>query len=194
MHCIAFSGGLDSVCAWYLLGKPDAYFCGGTYGPARSASLGEVVAVNKMLTIDTDLQRCLYRARIDFTPFMRDGVHHFQRELIICLAAWARGYERVSLGLIAEDVGDGVYTKSRLEIFQAALGNGFAVDAPYMDMSKSELVAAALTAGATPEMLQASHSCVNKSSGHCGQCDNCIQRAAAFAANGLLPDVPTIGR
>lgn len=177
------SGGLDSACAWWVLGKPPAVYCGGSYGPARHANIGEMDAIERMAGMCVEFADKLTVIEHDFRPFMRAGEYHLPREMICCQLAWARGYDTVQLAWVADDgVGD-EWAAAQSVNFGAAVGMaGFRVEFPVRHMSKAELVRAALDAGAPPEFIKASHSCVRQSRRHCGRCVNCRQRRAAMRA------------
>lgn len=173
------SGGLDSVCAWWVMGKPECLHFGGPNGPARGAALAEAKALDAMCRISPEFAKSLRLADYDFRPFMRDNEWMFPRDQICCIAAWAAGYDSVALGWVAEDstpYGVAVM-RSRLE---AAVGlNNFQVEFPVIGMTKSALVDQALSMGCPVDFIKASYSCVRGST-PCGECNNCKKRAEAL--------------
>ena len=180
---LLYSGGLDSSCAWWALGKPPAVYCGGSFGPARHANLGEIDAIEAQIRICPEFRKALTVIEFDFRPFMRPGHWNMPREIICSQLAWARGFDTVQIGFCADDGITPEWAKMQAGNFGAAVGMaGFKVEFPIAHMTKRELVTAALDAGAPPEFIEASHSCVRHSKGHCGKCDNCKQRLAALEA------------
>lgn len=176
------SGGLDSTCAWYVLGKPAAVYCGGSFGPARHANLGEMAAIEALCNLDPSFANALRVIEFDFRPFMRAGVWNMPREQILVQLAWAAGYDRLMIAYVADDGLPPAMLEYQSRNFGLAVGMaGLVVDFPVADMTKRELVQRALQAGMPPEVVEASHSCLRQSDGHCGACVNCRQRAAALA-------------
>lgn len=180
MNTLLYSGGLDSACAWWILGKPAALHFNGPNGPARDASDGEREAIRRQVAICPEFASALRVAVLDFRPFMRAGTWQFPRDQICCITAWAHGCDSVALGWCKEDglrPGDMETQKARLE---ASVGmRGFTVHFPVLHMTKAEMIPAALKAGAPMEFLEASHSCVRDVE-PCGECNNCRHRVAAF--------------
>lgn len=182
-YCLLFSGGLDSACAWWVLGRPPAVYCGGSFGPARHANIGEMDAIERMADLSAEFANKLTAVEFDFRPFMRAGEYHLPREIICCQLAWARGYDTVQLAWVADDGASDEWAAVQAANFGAAVGMaGFRVEFPVRHLSKAELVRAALDAGAPPEFIKASHSCVRQSGRHCGRCENCRHRREALRA------------
>lgn len=182
---LAYSAGLDSACAFWILGQPDALYFGGEYGPARYANYGEMVALQTHMKMASGKIRGL---EYDFRPFMRSDSERGQwkhpRHQLICMLAWAEGYDVVQTAWCKED-GTGAALPMFKAQFEGAVGMpGFRVEFPVIHLSKAELIAGALKAGAPLEFLHASFSCVARGDKHCGKCVNCTHRRAAFEAAG----------
>jgi len=181
---LLYSGGLDSSCAWWMLGKPAALYVGGIHGPARWANVGELQAMNQQRLICPEFAGALRQKPLDFRPFMRHGEYMLPRDEICMAAAWAEGFDEMFLAWTREDCPPG-----RAAEICARIAGGFPfpfkVTMPFVELSKAELVKAAMGAGAPPEFILASHSCV-RGSAHCGQCKNCRQRQEALSACKLV--------
>ena len=178
---LLYSGGLDSACAWWALGKPHAVYCGGSFGPNRHANLGEMQAIESMLAISPEFADKLTVIEYDFRPFMRPGEHHLPREMICCQLAWARGFDVAQIAWVRDDGTSAEWAATQSANFGTAVGmKDFRVEFPVRHLSKAKLIKAALDAGCPPEFIEASHSCVRQSNGHCGKCQNCKQRDAAL--------------
>lgn len=181
---LLYSGGMDSACAWWALGKPRCLYVGGAFGPARWANMGEMAAINKQRAMWPEFAGAIIQKPLDFRPFMRAGEYMFARLEIMALAAWAEGFDGIMAAYTSEDMSSeraaGVIAKLR-----DCVPFEFTVEFPLVQKSRVELLQAALDAGAPPEFILASHSCVRQSQGHCGNCENCSQRAAALRACNL---------
>lgn len=181
MTALLYSGGLDSSCLWWIMGKPPALFFGGPRGPARGAGLAEAKAVSDQAQMCPEFSEKLVVFDLDFTPFMREGRWEFARDEVMLLAAEAAGYDGAAFGWCKDDgmtaeKRDKAAARLRVVVPEKF---PFAVEFPAWDMSKADLVNAALEAGASPEFIAASYSCVTGAE-PCGECLNCKQREAAF--------------
>lgn len=180
MKVLLYSGGLDSSCAWWVLGRPAALYCGGSFGPARHANLGEMAAIENQLEISPEFRRALNIMEFDFRPFMREGEYRMPREMICAQLAWARGFDTIQIAYTKDDGVSESWAATQAENYGAAVGmKGFRVEFPVRHLTKRELVRQALKAGAPPGFLRASHSCLNASTA-CGKCKSCKQRKAAL--------------
>lgn len=180
MTTLLYSGGLDSACAWWLLGKPRVLHLGGKNGPARDAWEAEERAIEEQCRICPAFAKALKRVDIDFRPFMREGVWFYPRDQICCIAAWALGCDHVSIGWCADDGTPPAWARIQKARFEGAVGDGFQVSFPILGSWKIDMVQRALALGAPLEFLAASYSCV-RSSKPCGECLGCTQREAALA-------------
>ena len=178
--CLLYSGGMDSACAWWVLGKPRCLYVGGTYGPARWANIGELNALNTQRMVCPEFAGALTTKPVDFRPFMRDGEYMLPRDELCVMAAWAEGFDGAMLAWTSEDA-PLEHGQNVCERIEKALPFAFKVSMPLAALSKARLLEAALAAGAPAEFIMASHSCVRGST-HCGQCKNCRQRQEALSA------------
>lgn len=179
--CLLYSGGLDSACAFWVLGKPPCLYIGGEHGSARWANAGEVAAWSKQREISAELDKALTVKELDFRPFTRPGVYMLPRTEIMLCAAWAAGFDGVMLAWTCEDAPQ-AHAAAIAERQRGMVPFEFSVEYPLAHISKAALCQAALKAGAPREFLLASHSCVRTSNGHCGKCHNCQDRQAALEA------------
>lgn len=183
---LMYSGGLDSACAFFVLGMPDAlYFGGDVNGPARYAGLGELMALKAHTRIVPGRIRAL---EFDFGPFMRTDPQRGQwthpRHQLCAMLAWAEGYDRVLFAWCKDDNTGDALPRFKQKFEGAVDMPGFSVEFPVIQYSKAELIGKALEAGAPIEFLNLSHSCVVRGDKHCGKCVNCRQRRAAFIEAG----------
>lgn len=179
---LLLSGGLDSVCAWYVLGKPNAIYIGGEYGPARAANEGELRAIVAIRAADRELADKLTLVRFDFRPFMREGVYDFPRDMLVCQLAWAAGFDHMMMAWVKDDGATPEWAERQARNIGKHVGMpNFRVSFPVVHMSKAELINAALEAGAPREVIRATHSCV-RAGRPCGECYACKRRASALEA------------
>lgn len=188
---LMFSGGLDSACAYHILGKPDCLNCGGPMGPARAAIKGEMDSLNALCELDPEFQKKLIAVWIDWTSFMREGQHTLPRENILAQLAWAKGYNTVLYAWNRNDTNDKERIEHMIMTTQYAVDmDGFKTEFPVWKYYRHELVELALKMGAEPDWLHASWSCVANSEHHCGKCHNCCERYLAFRFAGI-PETET---
>lgn len=180
MTTLLYSGGLDSACAWWLLGKPRVLHLGGKNGPARDAWEAEGKAIDEQCRIWPEFAKALRRVEIDCRPFMRPGAWRYPRDQICCITAWALGCDSVVIGWCADDNTPPYWARIQKARYEGAVGeDDFKVSFPLLGSWKRDMVQRALALGAPLEFLAASYSCV-VSSTPCGQCLGCTQREAAL--------------
>lgn len=174
------SGGLDSVCAFYALGKPPSVHYGGRRGPARTAAEGEMQALHRIASLDPVFAKRVRIVEFDFTPFMRPGRYILPRDQICLMLAHAQGFDSMAIAWTLEDGGDpGELHNMQQKLEHAVNNDAFKVKFPFAHTAKAQLIDKALAAGATREIILASHSCVRSSQTHCGTCENCLHRHRA---------------
>lgn len=109
--------------------------------------------------------------------------------------ALALGCTVVSYGAHADDAAGSAYPDCS-EAFVSAMGRAIAegtggqlrLEAPFATWSKADVVAEGLRLGVPFELTW---SCYEGGAAPCGQCGTCLDRAAAFAANGVAD--PALG-
>lgn len=186
MKVLMMSGGLDSICAFYICGKPIALYVGGGNGPARDANKGEYQALALMKQLSPEFAAQFRAILVDLRPFMREGIYKFPREVVLAIIAWAHGANTVLYGWNQNDLATDTHIFNQTQRIESAVADkDFKVEFPLWFKNKVQLVREALQLGATREIINASHSCVRQSGSHCGQCDNCIERYVALRANGI---------
>lgn len=107
--------------------------------------------------------------------------------------ALANGCEVIYYGAHADDAAGNAYpdtSKAFNEAMNAAIiegsGHALAIEAPFIECSKAEVVACGLKLSVPYELTW---SCYEGGELPCGQCATCIDRAKAFAANGAADPV-----
>lgn len=177
MKTLMFSGGLDSACAYHVLGKPHCLYCGGEYGPARAANIGEAQALRSMLELDPEFASRFKAKMFDWSVFMRDGQHTLPRENLLAISAWAEGSNTVLYAWTQNDTQSLERIQHMKRVTQNAVDMpGFETDFPVWKFYRHELIVGALRKGAHPLFLRAAWSCVQRGDIHCGDCVNCCER------------------
>lgn len=188
-ECLLYSGGLDSACCWWILNKPDAFFVGGNFGPAREASIAELKAVQIQRSLVPEFKRKFVGVITDLTIFMRNGEWKFPRDQLCATLAWAQGYNKVLLGWCKNDRTVQHRAQEQCAKITGAVGAPeFQADAPLFYLTKAELINQALALGCPEDFIRASWSCVKRSDVHCGNCMNCCERYVAFKTTNLPTD------
>ncbi len=190
MIALAMSGGLDSVAAWWVLGKPRWIF---VTGANPHVSTKETEAVQKLCEMDTEFAEKGEIIEFDLSPFQSPHTNFFPRESFVAALAVGKGFTEVWFGYHSWDrprpnPADGDLDLIRTE-FLSAYGHKsnieFRARLPLVNLSRVEIINRALAKGCPPEFLLASWSCQKAGEHHCGDCRNCVERAVAFHSCGL---------
>jgi 7-cyano-7-deazaguanine synthase in queuosine biosynthesis len=176
---LLLSGGLDSVCAWAMLGWPPAVFYGLDTAAStheRRAVLRVAEAVGQRVTIDDSLA-WIGRFEDKLTGYVP------YRNLFFLLAASLRVAPGGRL-LIAQvrdewqrDKNEDFYKETERQIHELH-GKRVEIRAPLRHYTKAELVYAS---GLSPAVLAMTYSCLRGGQEHCGACSNCLNRAWALS-------------
>lgn len=187
---LLFSGGLDAAAAWWVLNKPRW-----VHIPCHpwSAAL-ELQAIDRLGKLSQEFAASGEIVDDALVSFQRQRGKEWPRDLVMALVAWGQGYDEVMVGWHLDDFHgnseSGKYAEDMVAATTAAattgLEHGLLFRAPLRHLTQAQLAWAALDAGAPPEFLLASYSCVRGVVGHCGTCTSCKQRTTALGAVGLL--------
>lgn len=111
---------------------------------------------------------------------------------IAAAMAYAAGYSRVHIAVHKDD-NNVAYPDCSKEFirYQAGAvwegtGHKVLLDAPFVDMTKADIVRAGLNIGMTKEDFDRTYSCYRGVPGGCGTCATCLDRQKALSAHGLL--------
>lgn len=178
---LAYSGGLDSACAWWALGKPPAIYCGGNFGPARHANHSEMDAIEDQMALCPEFCDALKFIDFDFRPFMRPGEWYFARDKVIAKLAWAAGVDRLLIGWHSGDCSVEWGQRQCREIANSTSSDDFQVAMPFLAISKIELMQRALDCGMPRDFAEAASSCVITHPA-CGKCRPCRERSETLDA------------
>jgi 7-cyano-7-deazaguanine synthase len=201
MNLAVLSGGLDSTCALAVLGADAAISF--DYGQRHRRELDAAAAVAAHYRIPhtvvdlagmftgpsalTDPGTVMPEGRYD-DPGMAATVVP-GRNLLFAAAAVARttAGDMVVVGVHAGD--HPVYPDCRPEFWTAldglaAAAYGVRIAAPFLHLSKADVLAAGLAAGAPVDLTW---SCYQGGDQHCGRCGTCVERRESFYLAGI-PD------
>ena len=182
---LCFSGGLDSLIAWFYLNKPKAiYFAAGHRYEQK-----EWLACEALMRQIPDLK--VIRDTSLFLKPWEQGDKAFikNRNLLYATIASNYGNKIVMAGIKGDNISD----KSP-EAFQAMTGmldiinpsEKYRVYSPFWEMSKTDIIKWYIGAGHPKEHLRASVSCYTKDEeGQCGICASCFRKWVALESAGI---------
>ena len=188
---LLYSGGLDSLCAWWLLGKPPTLY--GCLGHRYQAA--ELAAVEHLADLGGP------RPRLAELPAVgrreRPDAHIPLRNLLLAALA-AQGAGTVYLAAVAGESSrdkSGRFFRDASRLASYLEGRPIQIAAPFRDLTKSRLVARYLAADGPPALLLATRSCYAPGD-ECRACTACFRRWVALRRNGLTsappPDLPPL--
>ena len=181
---LMFSGGPDSLIAWYYLGKPPAMFVNLHYF-YNDLELQTVKKIAEKTGMDLRIFDC------NIMKFYREGWGDTIPLRNLLLAAIG-SYFANNIYIISQK-GE-TYIKDRTARFfywcskmlSEFYGKSITVTTPFFHMTKGEMIRWALDNGVPKDILLMTRSCFSTQTGHCGECSACIRRAVAFTINGVL--------
>lgn len=180
---LLFSGGLDSLCAWFALGRPPAL----TFylpAPCGAKEFQAAKSLAKMLNME-------HRADTFFANGGWQGAGIISIATLFPLVARTAelGYNRVITAMRGEAAGNSAlgakHSETMGEWASRLSGARVEVVFPFWGSGQDEIVGQALAHGATPEHLLRSSSCPSEQPGHCGICQKCMEKAEVFLQNGI---------
>lgn len=103
------------------------------------------------------------------------------------------GCDKIFYGAHADDAAGRAYPDctpefitAQAEAIKEGTGGQVVMEAPWWDKNKAGIVAAGLELGMTHEDFEHTWSCYEGKEAPCGTCGTCIDRKAAFEANGIM--------
>lgn len=191
---LLFSGGLDSLCAWFLLDKPDALYVT-TGAPWEANELETIDRLSQRTPGLTD--RLSVEAGSDLSGVVESDGHIPYRNIWLVLAAATRGWDTIYLGALkgetSRDKTDR-FAKESSALLSYAERRRVSVRLPFRGATKTELVRRfrSLPVPHGDELLRETRSCydptIRLSTTYvgCGRCLACLRRWVAMANNGLF--------
>ena len=204
---LLLSGGMDSTtCLWWLRSREiDVHTIGIDYGQRHRVELDCAASLSKRAGALAHQQIGVDLAAIGGNP-LTDATHDVPaasegrqaatvvpfRNLVFTTAAAAyaetRGIRDIYIALVRDDHQS--YRDCRREFYDSleqtlqlgsTQGDAIALHTPFVDMWKTEVVARGLELHVPYEQT---HTCYTGRRPACGECDACVERIAAFRANG----------
>lgn len=182
-----FSGGLDSLCSWFLLGNPDTLYV--TTGAPWEFS--EIETVQSLGEDILGLEPVIATGPSMVAGIDSDGHIPF-RNLRLVLEAAGRGYTRILLGALKGETSRDKTekfardTSALLTYLEQKL---VSVELPFRGITKTDLVKLYLDRGFDPYYLTLTRSCysgvIREGTVGCGECLACLRRWVAMSNNGL---------
>jgi 7-cyano-7-deazaguanine synthase in queuosine biosynthesis len=178
---LLFSGGLDSLIAWYYLGKPDCLFVNmhHKYAMQELETIQQIVGVTNM--------RCIHDDRIALGDKEQPDAYIPMRNAF--LAEIGALYAE-KIWVISQKGEMNIPDRSEQFFSQTTeylrfLNNNprIEVDTPFRNMSKVDMVRWYLAKDYPVDILKLSLSCYNGD--RCGRCSSCFRRWVSFELNGL---------
>lgn len=180
-----FSGGLDSLAAWRLLGKPKAiYFAIGH--KAEASELGRILAIQRGLGLDIVIDKSL-----DIGKYEMSNRYIPYRNLFFIMRA-ALYAPNVIINQIAEwapDKNKRFYRKTESLLNEIGRGKFQGIDrkvkiwSPFSGMTKTELIREYGKHWPIETLTELTISCYNPGCLPCGQCTSCVSRHVAMLNN-----------
>lgn len=177
-HALLYSGGMDSLIAWYYLGLPDALYVdmGHKYAPFELAAMARLPVPN----VYYELKYGRY--------FEEEDAHVPGRNLFLATVAAAAGYDDIWLVCQA---GEQTVPDRSPQFFvdatvamRTTFGRAIDVRNVFPTLYKHEMVAWYLEKGHAVENLINSWSCYHPVKGReCGECSACFRKYIALAVN-----------
>ena len=187
---LLFSGGLDSLVAWYYLDKPKCLYVdlGHKYSEREKKAIGNLKElINIDITIDD---------RLNLGDVEEFDANIPMRNSFLAHIAAIYG-ERI--WLIVQKGETNIPDRS-MDFYNDVTyllrglneNNEIEVDSPFWKMTKADMVGWYIDDGYPKEVLLASRSCYNDYDKPCGFCPACFRRFVALELNGLKEDYEII--
>lgn len=174
---LCFSGGLDSLIAWYYLDKPPCVHF--QYTSYSSAELVSVMNINPSCNIDNSLN----------LSHLQKGDNAYIPHRNMMFAALASAYsENVVMAGIADDVVEDKSPEAFKNMSKALTLTSrkrIVVSSPFWEMTKAEIVGWFLdNVEDARQLIKESTSCYTNER-YCGRCPSCFRKACALWYNNI---------
>lgn len=191
---LLLSGGVDSFCAWRLLGMPKAiYFAIGHRAQEKELEkikkikelAGNIIIEDKLKLGDMEMENGYIPYRNLF--FIMLASLHSPNVVLAQTLEWApdknKDFYRKTEALLKE------ITTGR---FQGLTGFPVKVWTPFSQYTKSELVREYLKKYEKKDLIDFTYSCYSGREKHCGKCSACFHRYIAFQNNRIEEEYEVI--
>jgi 7-cyano-7-deazaguanine synthase in queuosine biosynthesis len=178
---LLFSGGLDSLIYWRLLGQPPTLYVplGHKYEDRERASIARLESrcPELSVTMGPRVRIGQYEEPDGFIPY---------RNLVLAVMAATPDTDRIYIGAVKGEVSrdkSRKFLRDLSRLLTYVRGRPVSVLAPFQHLTKAQLVAKYLDFW-PPDLLYETVSCYD-AGGFCGRCQSCFRRWIAMSANGL---------
>lgn len=190
--CLLYSGGVDSLIAWYMLNKPDTLYVDLGHRYAWKERIAIRRLPPKPLIVESNYGRYFEKA----------DAHIPGRNLLLAMYAAAKGYDEIYL--VAQKGEQGLPDRSIVFFNQATSVLSWHFEReihmrnPAKAMYKHEMIKWYLSEGLPASDLLSTVSCYSENRGsyetcngrggwydHCGQCPACLRKYVALTYNGV---------
>ena len=185
---LLFSGGIDSLSAWFYLGNPKSIYI----DMMTKYSQKEIECIKELEKLIPDLNVEIVKG-INLGQF-EEGVNAFipNRNLILASIACNYGDRIIMAGIKDDNVEDKnpkAFKKMSEVLTLISKDRKIEVYSPFWKMSKTDIVGWMLDNVIDAEkMLRTSVSCYSSESLQCGDCPSCLRKAIAFEKFNLSLD------
>ena len=184
---LLLSSGIDSVVAWFYLGKPDCLHISGhsRYSEKEWNSLVDLSLKLKEMNLRIVSGQNFLR------QFEKENAEIPGRNGLFCWIAASYGdiiHLPCQLGEQSIPDRNPQNLDSLSSVLSIFYGSPKKIDIVFPDMTKQDIVKWALKNGVSKEILLSTYSCFNIGIGRCGECEACARTAIALEYSSILPE------
>ena len=185
---VLFSGGMDSLIAWEIVGRPAALYVdlGHKYAAVEWQRCQEIIADTQYFDLKTI-----------GSQFEMPNAEIPLRNLYLAMVAANLGYDRIWLSVQRNEMNIPDRTPEFFSMASALLtdlkGKPISVRTPVGEIDKVEMVEWYVEHGKDVDALKRTWACyqpvtVDDHQEHCGDCPACFRRFVAMKLNGIVED------
>lgn len=189
MNILCFSGGIDSLVAWFFLKKPGTIF----FKMKHRYQEKELSSVKKLQQAIPELKTIISDA-FDFSTIEKDDAYILNRNLFLATFAMNYGNNIFVVGIKGDNVGDNCprameYMTDCINAIKPTNYDSVKVDSPFWDKTKGQIVTWFLQHVTEAEkLLKLTTGCYSETPFHCGECPACFRRWVALKYAGIAAD------
>lgn len=179
---LLFSGGLDSLIAYFYLGKPKVIFADMKQKYAK-------IEIERVKKLDRDIgMGVVYENKIfDFSKIEQEDMTIPYRNMFLAMLGSLYG-DHIWMAAVNGDYNHDktpeIFDKMG-EFLTDLSGNVIMIRSPFWKMTKSDIVEWYIKKGYPIQWLYDSYSCFTGKGQHCGRCSSCLRRWVAMTNNGI---------
>ncbi len=183
---LLFSGGIDSLIAWFYLDKPKCIYID-LHTEYSEKEIKSIKNIATKLSMDLTIHEIT-----NLNLFYNSDVNAFvpNRNLLLALIGSWYGDEIFIAGIkgdMVEDKNPEAFT-DMTEILNKFSRTRIKIDSPFWQMSKTDIIKWFIDSGYDKNLLFESVSCYHKLDKPCGNCGSCVRKYIALKMNNIEPD------